>query len=144
MASFGETRELAFLHCSNDNVDKQDPGSIERGFEQKRTSHLGTSGGVRLYLPHGNNCVVSYGRAVNANWKHGVNALPEHDNRGTDARGTFTVVLWGRARGAVEDPLSDAVAIAADAPPLKSKADEQRKKSTGKKRNNKRKRRGDT
>eukprot|EP00854_Cymbomonas_tetramitiformis_P031806 gene31806-40115_t len=54
--SFGATRELAFLH---------------------------TATGLRTYFPQTNGMLFSFGRDVNINWKHGVNALPaeQHDGQ---------------------------------------------------------------
>ena len=47
--SFGEERELAFMHASSGNL---------------------------CYLPQSNGMCYAFGRDVNIKWKHGVNALP--------------------------------------------------------------------
>ena len=50
--SFGSTRELAFLNAKT---------------------------GEKIYFPQTNGMLFSFGRDVNINWKHGVNALPEEE-----------------------------------------------------------------
>lgn len=56
--SFGATRELAFLNANN---------------------------GTKIYFPQTNGMLFSFGRDVNINWKHGINALPEDEQ---DGKGT--------------------------------------------------------
>ena len=53
--SFGEERELAFLNAKT---------------------------GERIYFPQKNGMLFSFGRDVNINWKHGVNALHDKDITG--------------------------------------------------------------
>ncbi|KAK3266642.1 hypothetical protein CYMTET_24753 [Cymbomonas tetramitiformis] len=71
--SFGATRELAFLH---------------------------TATGLRTYFPQTNGMLFSFGRDVNINWKHGVNALPAEQH---DGQGRISIVLWGLAQDVIEE-----------------------------------------
>eukprot|EP01034_Spumella_vulgaris_P022266 gene22266-28380_t len=63
--SFGATRELSFLNAKN---------------------------GTRIYFPQTNGMMFAFGRDVNINWKHGINALPEEEHNG---KGRISIVLWG-------------------------------------------------
>lgn len=72
--SFGSERELAFLQA-NDASN-------------------------RTYFPQCNGMMFSFGRDVNINWKHGVNALPEHLQTG---KGRISIVLWGMCHDVVEE-----------------------------------------
>mmetsp|Transcript_5591 Transcript_5591/g.8304 ORF Transcript_5591/g.8304 Transcript_5591/m.8304 type:complete len:377 (-) Transcript_5591:49-1179(-) len=65
--SFGASRELAFLHAAN---------------------------GTRLYFPQTNGMMFSFGRDVNIQWKHGINALPDAE-QARDNRGRISIILWG-------------------------------------------------
>ena len=77
-ASFGATRELAFLRAQPyDNGEN-----------------------CKLYFPQVNNGVFSFGRDANILWKHGVNALPEDEQ---DGKGRISIILWGLAEGVVEE-----------------------------------------
>lgn len=80
-ASFGATRELAFLRAQ----------PYENGENCK------------LYFPQVNNGVFSFGRDANILWKHGVNALPENEQNG---KGRISIILWGLAEGVVEEDKS--------------------------------------
>ena len=71
--SFGATRELSFLHA------------------QSKT---------RLYFPQTNGMLFSFGRDVNIQWKHGINALPEEEQ---DGRGRISIVLWGLVPDVIEE-----------------------------------------
>ncbi|ETW02484.1 hypothetical protein H310_05985 [Aphanomyces invadans] len=77
--SFGSERELSFLHAKN---------------------------GSRVYFPQTNGMLFAFGRDVNINWKHGVNALPEDKFCG---KGRISIILWGLAQDVVEE---------LDSPPL--------------------------
>lgn len=71
--SFGETRELAFLHAVN---------------------------GTLAYFPQTNGMLFSFGRDVNIQWKHGINALPPDKREGY---GRISVVVFGKLRHAIEE-----------------------------------------
>jgi len=76
--SFGARRELAFLHATpQQNGEK-----------------------CKIYFPQTNNGVFSFGRDVNIQWKHGVNALPEEEQ---DGKGRISIVLWGLAENVIEE-----------------------------------------
>ena len=76
--SFGARRELAFLHATpQQNGDK-----------------------CKIYFPQTNNGVFSFGRDVNIQWKHGVNALSEEEQ---DGKGRISIVLWGLAENVIEE-----------------------------------------
>lgn len=44
--------------------------------------------------------LFSFGRDVNIQWKHGVNALPEEEQ---DGRGRISIILWGLAQDVIEE-----------------------------------------
>lgn len=44
--------------------------------------------------------LFSFGRDVNINWKHGVNALPEDEQSG---QGRLSIVLWGMCKDVIEE-----------------------------------------
>ena len=71
--SFGSTRELAFLHAKD---------------------------GTRLYFPQTNGMLFAFGRDVNINWKHGVNALPVAEH---DGKGRVSIILWGQCDNVIEE-----------------------------------------
>ena len=71
--SFGRTRELAFLNAKT---------------------------GERIYFPQTNGMLFSFGRDVNINWKHGVNALPDDEQ---DGKGRISIILWGLAPNVIEE-----------------------------------------
>ncbi|KAG8466432.1 hypothetical protein KFE25_002188 [Diacronema lutheri] len=71
--SFGAERELAFLHATS---------------------------GTRVSLPCPNGSLYAFGRDVNINWKHGVNALPPAEH---DGPGRVSIILWGNAKQAIEE-----------------------------------------
>ena len=73
--SFGATRELAFLHAST---------------------------GTKVYFPQTNGMMFSFGRDVNINWKHGINALPIEEQE-QDSRGRVSIILWGLVGNIVEE-----------------------------------------
>ena len=75
--SFGAERELSFIRATDDANHK-----------------------VRMYFPQTNNGVFSFGRDVNINWKHGVNALKAEDQ---DGKGRISIILWGLAQNVVEE-----------------------------------------
>ncbi|CAJ1948477.1 unnamed protein product [Cylindrotheca closterium] len=78
-ASFGAMRELAFIRASE---------------EVKGDSKC------CLYFPQSNNGVFSFGRDANIHWKHGVNALAPDEQ---DGKGRISIILWGLAKGAIEE-----------------------------------------
>ncbi|CAK4084115.1 unnamed protein product [Aphanomyces euteiches] len=71
--SFGSERELAFLNAKN---------------------------GSRIYFPQTNGMLFAFGRDVNINWKHGVNALAPENFCG---KGRISIILWGLAQDVVEE-----------------------------------------
>lgn len=71
--SFGSTRELAFLSA--------------------RT-------GEKIYFPQTNGMVFAFGRDVNIQWKHAVNALPTEEH---DGKGRISIILWGLALNVKEE-----------------------------------------
>jgi len=71
--SFGATRELAFLHAKT---------------------------GEKIYFPQTNGMMFSFGRDVNINWKHAVNALPPEEQ---DGKGRISIILWGWAPNVKEE-----------------------------------------
>ena len=71
--SFGAERELAFLHAHN---------------------------GQRIYFPQQNGMAFSFGRDVNINWKHGVNALPVCEQ---DGKGRISIIVWGLVEDVIEE-----------------------------------------
>lgn len=75
--SFGAMRELAFIRATDSDQHK-----------------------VRMYFPQPNNGVFSFGRDVNINWKHGINALKPEEQ---DGKGRISIILWGLAQDAVEE-----------------------------------------
>ena len=44
--------------------------------------------------------LFSFGRDCNINFKHGINALPEHEQ---DGKGRISIILWGLAPHCVEE-----------------------------------------
>lgn len=75
-ASFGCSRELALLHAKD---------------------------GSKVYFPQTNGMLFSFGRDVNINWKHGINALSEGEQEGVDGKGRVSIILWGLAGNCVEE-----------------------------------------
>ena len=71
--SFGAERELAFLHGKN---------------------------GTRAYFPQTNGMLFTFGRDVNINWKHGLNALPKNEQTG---KGRISIILWGLVKDCIEE-----------------------------------------
>ena len=71
--SFGATRELSFLSAST---------------------------GERMYFPQTNGMLFSFGRDVNINYKHGVNALAPEEQ---DGKGRISIILWGLAPNVIEE-----------------------------------------
>ncbi|OQR82104.1 hypothetical protein THRCLA_11126 [Thraustotheca clavata] len=71
--SFGQERELAFLHAQN---------------------------GSKVYFPQTNGMLFAFGRDVNINWKHGVNAMPPNEFNG---KGRISIILWGLAQDVIEE-----------------------------------------
>jgi hypothetical protein len=71
--SFGSTRELAFLSAKT---------------------------GEKIYFPQTNGMLFSFGRDVNINWKHGVNALPDEKK---DGKGRISIILWGLTQNVIEE-----------------------------------------
>ena len=59
-----------------------------------------TEDGCKIYVPQTNNGVFSFGRDVNVNWKHGINALAEDEQ---DGKGRISIVLWGLAENVIEE-----------------------------------------
>jgi hypothetical protein len=72
--SFGATRELAFLRADN------------------------SANPCRIYFPQTNNGVFTFGRDVNIHWKHGINAVLEHDGKGR-----ISIILWGLINAVEEE-----------------------------------------
>ena len=71
--SFGSERELAFLNAKN---------------------------GTRIYFPQTNGMLFCFGRDVNINWKHAINALPPNEH---DGKGRISIVLWGLCKNVIEE-----------------------------------------
>lgn len=71
--SFGATRELSFLSAKT---------------------------GEKFYFPQTNGMLFSFGRDVNINFKHGVNALAPEEQSG---KGRISIILWGLAPNVVEE-----------------------------------------
>lgn len=77
--SFGDSRELAFLRA-DDTSD------------------------CRLYFLQPNNGVFSFGRDVNINWKHGINALSKEEQEAHGMnKGRISIILWGLANNVKEE-----------------------------------------
>ena len=77
--SFGAERELAFLNMKN---------------------------GTRLYFPQTNGMLFHFGRDVNINWMHGVNALPKDEQSG---KGRISIIVWGYVKDCIEEGGSPAL-----------------------------------
>jgi len=45
--------------------------------------------------------VFTFGKDVNINWKHGVNALPKNEQNG---KGRISIILWGLVTDVVDEP----------------------------------------
>ena len=71
--SFGASRELAFLHAKT---------------------------GEKIYFPQTNGMIFAFGRDVNINWKHAINALPVEEH---DGKGRISIILWGWAPNVIEE-----------------------------------------
>ena len=71
--SFGATRELSFLSAKT---------------------------GEKFYFPQTNGMLFSFGRDVNINFKHGVNALAPEEQSG---KGRVSIILWGLAPNVIEE-----------------------------------------
>lgn len=71
--SFGANRELAFLHAKT---------------------------GEKIYFPQTNGMIFAFGRDVNINWKHAINALPVEEH---DGKGRISIILWGWAPNVIEE-----------------------------------------
>ena len=71
--SFGDTREIAFLNKAK----------------------------TRLYIKQKNGMLFHFGRDVNINWQHAVNALPKDEQTG---KGRISIIVWGWVRNCVEEP----------------------------------------
>lgn len=50
-------------------------------------------GETRAYFPQPNGAAYSFGNSVNANWKHGINALPPEEQEGR--LGRISIIIWG-------------------------------------------------
>jgi len=72
--SFGATRELAF--------------------------HSASSEKTKIYFPQTNGMLFSFGRDVNIQWKHGINALKAEEQ---DGKGRVSIILWGLAPNVIEE-----------------------------------------
>ena len=75
-ASFGSSRELALLHAKD---------------------------GSKVYFPQTNGMLFSFGRDVNINWKHGINALTPEEQNMLGGKGRISIILWGKAGNCVEE-----------------------------------------
>ncbi|KAA8499012.1 hypothetical protein FVE85_6597 [Porphyridium purpureum] len=75
--SFGGERELAFLHA-------KDPD-------------------MKIYFPQKNGTLFFFGRDVNINWKHGVNALSYDEQLAQLGKGRISIILWGLAANCVDE-----------------------------------------
>ena len=71
--SFGVERELAFLNAKT---------------------------GTRIYFPQTNGMLFCFGRDVNINWKHAINALHPNEH---DGKGRISIVLWGLCNNVIEE-----------------------------------------
>ena len=83
--SFGACRELAFLKTK---------GAEDQGDD------------CRIYFPQPNNGCFTFGRDVNINFKHGINALPESEH---DGKGRISILLWGWTENVIEEGGSPAM-----------------------------------
>ena len=75
-ASFGTSRDLALLHAKN---------------------------GTKVYFPQSNGMLFSFGRDVNIQWKHGINALSDEEQEAVGGKGRVSIILWGLAGNCVEE-----------------------------------------
>mmetsp|Transcript_2636 Transcript_2636/g.7513 ORF Transcript_2636/g.7513 Transcript_2636/m.7513 type:complete len:264 (-) Transcript_2636:168-959(-) len=87
--SFGACRELAFLKTKSTEA--------EQGQEDDA---------CRVYFPQPNNGCLTFGRDVNINFKHGINALPESEQ---DGKGRISIILWGWTDNVIEEESSPAM-----------------------------------
>jgi len=78
--SFGACRELAFLKTKKGETAPDDA--------------------CRIYFPQPNNCCFTFGRDVNINFKHAINALPESEH---DGKGRISVLIWGWTDNVIEE-----------------------------------------
>jgi len=80
-ASFGATRELAFIHATPQINNNK----------------------VRVYFPNTNGMMISFGRDANINWKHGINALSKKEKEESGNKGRISIILWGKAKDAIDE-----------------------------------------
>lgn len=71
--SLGGTRELSFLHAKNK---------------------------TKVYFPQTNGSLFSFGRDVNINWKHAINAIPPSDQRDV---GRISIIVWGMSLNVIDE-----------------------------------------
>lgn len=57
--------------------------------------------GTLAYFPQPNGMAFSFGRRININWKHGINALPVEKHQ---QLGRISIILWGWSDLVDEDP----------------------------------------
>ncbi len=78
--SFGACRELAFL--------------------KSKTGESTPDESCRIYFPQPNNTCFTFGRDVNINFKHGINALPDNEH---DSKGRISILVWGWTDNIIEE-----------------------------------------
>lgn len=54
----------------------------------------------RIYFPQPNNSSFTFGRDVDINFKHGINALPESEQ---DGKGRVSIIIWGWTDNVLEE-----------------------------------------
>lgn len=59
--------------------------------------------GSKVYFPQTNGMLFSFGRDVNINWKHGINALSEAEQEQLGGKGRVSIILWGLAPDCIEE-----------------------------------------
>ncbi|CAE8612106.1 unnamed protein product [Polarella glacialis] len=67
----------------------------ERELVFRHTKH-----GTLTYFPQANGTAFSFGRDVNINWKHGINALPSETQ--ANLGGRISIIVWGWTAAAAE------------------------------------------
>ena len=72
--SLGRKRELVFKHANDSTL---------------------------VYLPMKNGTLYSFGKAVNINWMHGINAI--HKREQTN-EGRISIIVWGWAKNTIQEP----------------------------------------
>jgi hypothetical protein len=71
--SLGKTRELVFKHAKNDTL---------------------------VYFPMKHGSLYSFGKAVNIQWMHGINAVPKNEQT---QEGRISIIIWGFAKNVIPE-----------------------------------------